>query len=91
MNLIKDQPIPKDRETRGRGRIRFPEFLKLRIAPDGLTSDCLIYPDTPYNRKGLRTAVMNCNYGKGVWKGRTLRFRCEIISGEPSIVIQRVK
>jgi len=89
--LLKDEDIVIDRsEKRGRGRIKFPEFLDLEISKNGEKADLLIYPDTPYNRKELVMGKNVANRGLGVFGGRRFTHRYEVRGGEPCIIIQRV-
>ena len=90
--IVKDEPIPgQPRSTLGRGNLKFPEFLELGISRDGTKGDCLIYPDSPHNRKALIMA--KCNYNRrdeGSFAGMQFSHRYEVRHGDPVIVIQRI-
>ncbi|VGO17205.1 hypothetical protein PDESU_05801 [Pontiella desulfatans] len=89
--IIPDQQIPPQTHARGRGHIIFPEFLGLTCSKDGTKGDCLIYPDTPQNRKRLVQA--KCRYNRrhtGSFADCHFVHRYEIHRGEPVIVIQRI-
>lgn len=91
--FIPQQPIIPEVYTRGRGHILFPEFLELTCSKDGTKGDCLIYPDTPHNRKKLIQAKSRYNkYQTGPFTGLHFVHRYEIHHGEPVpvIVIQRI-
>jgi len=88
--LVKNQPILHKGRSRGRGAIQFPEFLDLRVSQDKETGDCLYYPDTPRNRELLRYAKHRYSNRDGAFKGRYFTMRCDIVDGEPTIIIQRI-
>ena len=90
--IIKNEPVRGDGiSARGRGRVQFPEFLELNVSKDGTRADCLVYPDTPNNRKKIRQAKCNYNrYETGEFKGRRWIHRFETRHGEPMIIIQRI-
>ena len=91
--VVKNQPVDVGRKHKqGRGRVQFPEFLQLAISKDRSKADCLIYPDTPDNRKKLIQA--KCNYNRntsGAFADYYFVHRYETRHGEPVIVIQRIK
>lgn len=89
--VIKDEPIKLSRIESGRGHIAFPDFLELNVSKDGTKGDCLIYPDTPDNRKQI--VMCKCNYNRrkrGAFKDMYFTHRYETRHGEPVIVIQRI-
>ena len=76
----------------GRGDIRFPEFLELKVTGDGTKGDCLVYPDSPSMRKKLLTR--KCKYNSdqtGQFAGRFFRHFYEQRDEGPVIVIQRIR
>jgi len=88
--IERNQPIVFQKPVGGRGNILFPEFLQLKVYSDEEAGDCLIYPDTPYNRKTIIRAKCRYNGRRGRFAGRHFAHRYEIRRGEPCIVIQRI-
>lgn len=90
--LSEEEPIGKTPPSKlGRGNLMFPEWLDLKVSRDGTRGDCLIYPDTPHNRKHLIQA--KCNYNRrdyGSFAGKRFTHRYEIRHGDPVVVIQRI-
>jgi len=89
--LSRNEPVPRQVAKLGRGNLMFPEWTDLDVSNDGGAGDCLIYPDTPHNRKHLVWA--KCNYNRrdtGTFAGKRFVHRYETRHGEPVIVIQRI-
>ena len=90
--IIKKADIkPYRRPTRGRGNIKFPEFLELEMSASGDQADCAIYPDTPYNREQIVKGVYMANGSAGQFANKRFLHWFETIDGRPSIVVQRIQ
>lgn len=91
-DLSKGEVIrPSSTQKRGRGNLMFPEWLDLEVSDDGSLGDCLIYEDSPHNRKHLVWAKNNYNRREsGLFAGKRFVHRYEVRRGQPVIVIQRI-
>lgn len=89
--IIRDEEIPRRFNPSGRGRVQFPQWLELKVSADGTKGDCIVYPDTPDNRRIIRERKGRYNAAtNGQFADYHFTHRYEVQSGEQVIVIQRI-